>query len=394
MSDNQAPVVIVGSGLAGYGVAREWRRASPDTPLVIVTQDGGDSYSKPMLSNALASGKTAATLVMKPAQTMARDLAATVLTRRAVKALDAATQTLTLDDGQALRYRDLVLALGADPIRVPMQGDAADAVLSVNNLDDFAALAQAVDAAQPGPTRQVVIVGAGLIGCEFANDLLSRGFTPVIVDPADRALSRLLPEPASAALQAALSAAGVQWRLGATVQRVDRDDLGGFRVTLSQGEVMPAALVLSAVGLRPRTALASASGLHVARGIVTDRRLQTSAPHVWAVGDCAEVDGLNLPYVMPLMHQSRALASTLNGTPTALAYPAMPVVVKTPAWPTVVCPPPASVPATWRVAVQTDDELETHALNDAGALVGFSLHGKAVGRRAALAGQLVSGPWG
>ena len=92
--------------------------------------------------------------------------------------------------------------------------------------------------------------------------------------------------------------------------------------------------------LRPRTSLAHEAGLAVNRGIVTNRLLATSAPNVHALGDCAEVDGHTLPYVMPIMQQARALAATLAGTPTPVLYPAMPVIVKTPACPTVVCPPP------------------------------------------------------
>jgi len=109
MSD---PVVIVGAGLAGYNLARELRKASADLPIVVVSQDGAGFYSKPMLSNALASGKTAATLVMKSAEKMAEELRARVLPRTRVTQLDAHAQSLTLDSGEVLRYRDLVLAWG------------------------------------------------------------------------------------------------------------------------------------------------------------------------------------------------------------------------------------------------------------------------------------------
>ena len=384
-----APVVIVGSGLAGWNTAREFRRHDKDTPLVVVSRDGAGFYSKPMLSNALAANKSAQALLMKPAEKMAAEVGATVLAQAEVAAVDTAARTLVLADGRTRPWRDLVLALGADPIRLPLAGTAADSVLSVNDLDDYARFAAALEG-----VRSVALLGGGLIGCEFANDLLARGVRPVVLDLADRPLARLLPEAGSAFLRARLEAAGVGFRLGVSVQRVDTtsgaDAACRLRLTLSDGSTLDADLVLSAVGLAPRTALARAAGLAVNRGIVVDRRLATSAPHVHAVGDCAEVDGLNLPYVMPLMAQARALGATLAGHPTPVAYPAMPVTVKTPACPTVVCPPLSGQAATHGVWQVTGDDagLEAVLRDDTGRALGFALLGQATARKQALAAEV------
>jgi rubredoxin-NAD+ reductase len=374
------PVVIVGSGLAGYTVAREFRKLDAVTPLVVVSRDDAACYSKPMLSNALASGKTAASLVMKPAERMATDLDATVLKRIAVAAIDAPARRLRLEAGRELAWRDLVLALGADPIRLPLEGDAAG-VLSVNDLDDYARFADRL----PG-VRRVAILGAGLIGCEFANDLLSRGIAPVVLDIADRPLARLLPDAAGARLRERLEAAGVLFRFGVAARRVERDG-DGVRLTLTDGSTLAADLVLSAVGLRPRIGLAQAAGLATARGIVVDRRLATSAPHVHAVGDCAEVEGHWLPFVLPLMQQARALAATLAGMPAAVAYPAMPVVVKTPACPAVVCPPPAAADGAWQTEL-SDDSCEARFHAASGHPLGFAVLEAATARKQALAAQV------
>ena len=386
------PVVIVGAGLAGYNLARELRKADADVPIVVVSGCGAGFYSKPMLSNALASGKTAVTLVMKSAERMAEELRARVLPRTRVTLVDASAQTLTLDSGEVLRYRDLVLAVGADPIRLPLQGDAADSVLSVNDLDDFASFAQALDASPAGrPVQRVVILGGGLIGCEFANDLLARGVVPTVVDVADRVLARLLPAEASALLQTRLEAAGAHFKLGVGAVSVSRT-ASGLNLTLSDGSTLQADLIVSAVGLKPRTELAAMSGAVLGRGVQVSRLLATSVPHVHALGDCAEVDGQWLPYVMPLMQQARALAATLAGKPTPVAYPVMPVVVKTPAWPTVVCPPPADAAGHWEVT-SSDDALEARFVSassaeQAGALLGFVLQGKAVSQRQAWVAQV------
>lgn len=381
-------VVIIGSGLAGYNVARELRKLDAQVPIVVVSRDHAGFYSKPMLSNALAGKKTAATLVMKAADKIGAEINARVLPHSTVERLDTQARTLLLNSGEVLPYRDVVLAMGADPIRLPLQGNAASSVLSVNDLDDFAKFAEALD--HPNGVKHVTILGAGLIGCEFANDLLHRGIEPTVLDLADRALARLLPEAASLNLQTKLEAAGARFRFGVAVQSVNlASDGTGLQITLTDGSTFNTDLVLSAIGLKPRTALAASAGLPVNRGIVVDRHLATSAEHVYAVGDCAEVDGHTLPYVLPLMQQARALAAGLAGQKTPVAYPAMPVTVKTPACPTVVCPPPLDAQGEWTVTT-TDDALEARftASGQPDQLLGFVLQGKAVSQRQALAAQI------
>lgn len=375
------PVVVLGSGLAGYSVAREFRRLDKETPLVVVSRDAAGFYSKPMLSNALAGKKTAQTLVMKSAEKMAAELNATVRARVSVRQIDTAAQSIELDTGETLAYRDLVLALGADPIRLPLAGDAADTVLSVNDLDDYARFADRLAGA-----KTVAILGAGLIGCEFANDLLAHGIAPTLIDLADRPLPRLLPAEASERLRARLAAAGVQFRFDVAASRVEHA-AHGLRVTLSDDSTIDVDLVLSAIGLRPRTAVAQQAGLAVHRGVIADRWLATSAPHVYAVGDCAEVMGHTLPFVLPLMQQSRALAATLAGTPTPVVYPAMPVTVKTPACPTVVCPPPLDAPGTWSTEL-TDDGCTALFHGPDGALLGFAVLGSAIAQKQSLAARV------
>jgi len=372
-----APVIILGTGLAGYNLAREFRKLDKETPLVIVSRDHAGFYSKPMLSNALAGNKTAAALVMKPAEKMAAEINATVHANTGVRRIDAKAQSIELDDGRTLAYRDLVLALGADPIRLPLQGDAADTVLSVNDLDDYARFAERLEG-----VKRVAILGAGLIGCEFANDLISRGIAPTVLDLADRPLSRLLPEGASARLRERLETTGVSFRFGVGAARVDRHG-NELQVSLSDGSTLVCDLVLSAIGLRPRTVLAKEAGLTISRGVVTDQGLATSAAHIYAVGDCAEVEGHSLPYVLPIMAQARALGATLAGTPTKLIYPAMAVTVKTPACPTVVCPPPTEAEGSWLVTT-TDDACDARFIGPDGALLGFALLGAATALRQTL----------
>ncbi|MCK9984282.1 MAG: rubredoxin---NAD+ reductase [Azoarcus sp.] len=378
------PLVIAGSGLAGYNLAREFRKLDRDTPLMILSRDAAGFYSKPMLSNALSANRTAESLVMKSADKMAGEVLATIRPQVEIASLEPANRIAVLTSGERVAYRDLVLAIGADPIRLPIGGDGAADILSVNDLDDFALFAARLDGA-----RRVVVLGAGLIGCEFANDMLARGIAPTVIDIAAWPLGRLLPEAAATWFRQQLEAAGVTFRMKVSATTVERNG-DAYRVTLDDGSVLDADLVLSAVGLRPRTALASAAGLTVNRGIRVDRLLATSDAHIHALGDCAEVEGLVLPFVMPIMHQARALAATLAGKPTPVAYPAMPVVVKTPACPTVVCPPAANAEGSWQIQPQPDGEggleggVEAQFLAPDGTLLGFALLGAATARKQAL----------
>jgi len=369
------PVVIIGSGLAGYSVARELRKLDSALPLTILSRDEASFYSKPMLSNALASGKTAAQLAGASAGQMAAQLKAQVIPGVEVEAVDTAGRTLQAG-GAVLRYSKLVFALGADPIVLPLAGDAAQTVLRVNDLADYARFRAAIEA-----KKTVALLGAGLIGCEFANDLVAAGYRVHVIDPAPRPLGRLLPEALAQQLQRALAASGVVWHLGTAARAVSRN-AADLRVDLADGTALGVDAVLSAVGLRPRTQLAQRAGLQVNRGIVTDRLLQTSAADVYALGDCAEIDGQTLPYVLPLMQAARALAQTLAGTPTAVAYPAMPVVVKTPALPLIVCPPPA-LSGSWIYAEHANGT-EARFEDAGGKLLGFALAGSATARKQAL----------
>ncbi|HXE21615.1 MAG TPA: FAD-dependent oxidoreductase [Rhodoferax sp.] len=348
------PVIIVGAGLAGWSTARELRKLDGATPVLLITADRGDFYAKPSLSNAFAQGRTPAQLVGTPADQMAQTHHVTLMAHTQVLAIDPARGVVTTTGGE-FAYRDLVLATGAQPIRVPMAGNAADQVLSVNSLQDFevfhARVANTHGAENRG--KRVVIMGAGLIGCEFANDLAGAGYRVSVVDPAERPLAALLPASAGEALRDALHGLGIAWHFNATVAAVDQQTCGdppALQISLSNDVQIVADIVLSAIGLRADTTLAQAAGLACERGIVVDTALQTSAAHIYALGDGAQyasAGSRTLPFVMPIMGAARALAATLAGQRTELAFPLMPVTVKTPALPIVIATPAPGLPGQW-----------------------------------------------
>ncbi|MBM3358189.1 MAG: FAD-dependent oxidoreductase [Betaproteobacteria bacterium] len=373
-------IVIIGSGLAGYNVAKELRKLDKSAALAIITADGGEFYSKPMLSNALGTGKTPQTLPLNSATQMAEQLAAEVRVRTRVTAIEPEHHRVRLGD-ETLEYSKLVLAIGAAQIRLPLEGGAAGEVLSVNSLDDYARFRTTLDG-----KKRIAIIGAGLIGCEFANDLATSGREVEVIDIAGQPLPRLLPPEGGELLRDRLAALGVTWHLGTSASGIERSG-AGLRVALADGIAIDAEIVLSAVGLKPKLELAQAAGIEVNRGIRVNRFLETSAPDVHALGDCAEVEGLVLPFVMPIMHAARALAATLAGTRTALSYPAMPVLVKTPACPTIVSPPANDAAGEWKIE-KSEDGVKALFVDATGKLLGFSLNGKATAERAKLAQQV------
>jgi rubredoxin-NAD+ reductase len=407
------PIVVLGSGLAGYTLVRELRKLDRNVAITLITRDSADFYSKPMLSNALAQGKTAESLVTTAAAEMAKQLGITLLPHTEVIGMRRENKELQTSAGViesekllmrplAIRlgeqttlakspvmaghpYGRLVLALGADPIRLPLQGDAADAVVSVNDLADYAKFRGLLESAQQG-VKQVAIIGAGLIGCEFANDLATAGYAVTVIDPAAYPLSGLTPEQAGGQLLAPLASLGVTWRFGVAVKAVDRDT-SGYALTLTDASILSADVVLSAVGLRPRIELARSAGLAVNRGIVVDAQLRSSDPDIYALGDCAEIEGRVLPYVLPIMHAARALARVLAGEDARVEFPAMPVVVKTPAHPVAVLPVARDAIGAWRV-LANGRGIKFGFFDAQDQLRGFALTGEYATERNAMARQL------
>lgn len=373
-------IVVIGSGLAGYTLIREIRKLDKTISITLVSKEPGYFYSKPMLSTAIAGNKEARQLISTSAEAMATQLEINIVPETTVSAIDPTRQNIQTNKG-AIAYRKLVLALGADQIQIPLAGNAAQEVLSVNDLEDYAQFRAALVG-----KKRVAILGAGLIGCEFANDLVLGGYQVDVIDLAPQALGRLLPAEAAQALQNKLSDAGVNWHFSTTVQSVNHQ-VDALEVSLANGEVIACDVVLSAIGLKPRVDLAKAAGIKTRAGIEVNRELETSIPNIYSLGDCAEVEGLVLPYVMPIMQAARALAITLTGQTTALTYPAMPVMVKTPSLPTVVSPPAKDAHGQWKIS-RTDDGIEARYESEEGKLLGFVLMGAATSQRAALTKEL------
>ena len=374
-----AELIIVGTGMAGIGLARALRRQGDSRTIALVSADRGEEYSKPLLSTGFAKRLSPEKLAQRSAEALADELNAQLMAHTQVVELALEHQMLRLDNGTLLRYEHLVLATGAaprTPFRIP---DALKGrCFTVNDLDDYRRLHAAL--AQPS---RVAIIGAGLVGCEFANDLHAGGHHVTLVAPESTPLPRLLPEPLGHALAETFRTAGMQLALGRTLDSLSMNADRDLVLQLDSGERHTADIVLLATGLAPRTALAEAAGLAVsARGIEVDRLLRTRQPNVYALGDVACIDGVNAMYVQPLQASAKALAATLGGSPTPVSFGAWPIIVKTTLLP-VVAYPPVSTPQYWRVEGHGQD-LTALAEDKDGRLIGFALTGGCVRRKVEL----------
>lgn len=377
------PIIIIGSGFAGYTLAREFRKLDSTSPLIIITSDDGRSYPKPMLSNALSKGKTAEQLSLSSSEAMAKTLNITIINNSIVSDIDPQLQTVTITNAAPLHYQQLILALGATPIRNVLQGNATDDVLPINNLTDYTKFRE-----QLLNANHVAIIGPGLIGCEFANDLINTGIAVSVIGPSKLPMDGLLPEPIATELKTTLSNVGVDWYFQNTVTTVNYATTmskNGYELTLSNGDLIQADVVISAIGLCPNIELAKTIGITVNRGIVTDEYLQTSQPNIYALGDCAEVAGHNLLFIAPILAAAKALAKTLSGETTAVKYPAMPVAIKTPNYPLIVATPALLAEGSWQFeSAPSGFGIKAVFTNDSAALLGFVLSGDMVSEKQAL----------
>ncbi|MFJ5538926.1 NAD(P)/FAD-dependent oxidoreductase [Vreelandella titanicae] len=379
-TSSHAALVIIGTGMAGVGLARALRRLGDQRSITLVSADSGDDYSKPLLSTGFAKGLVPEQLAQRSATDLGEELNAQMVIHTQVTALDVDNQTILLKGGMVLGYDTLVLATGAAP-RVPfsIEPSVAPRCFTINDLDDYRRFHTALG---QGPAR-VAIVGAGLVGCEFANDLHAGGHRVSLIAPEGTLLPRLLPPPLGNALGDAFSEAGIHLHLARSIDSIAAESGEDIVLRLDNGDAVSADLVLMATGLAPRTALAESAGLNVSPGgIVVDRQLRTSHSNIHALGDAACVDGVNAMYVQPLQASVKALAATLSGAPTPVSFGAWPVVVKTPLLP-VVAYPPTNTPEHWRIEGEGGD-ISALAENKDGRLIGFALTGGCVRRKVEL----------
>ena len=270
-------MVIVGGGAAGYAAAEMLRREGYGGGVTIVSADDAPPYDRPNLSKDYLAGTAPEEwMPLRPPEFYAENAIQLRLSATAT-AIDVARRRLMLRGGEALDFDKLLLATGAEPIRLGVPGAELPFVRTLRSLADCREL---ISRARKG--SRVVIVGASFIGLEAAAALRHRDIAVHVVAPEARPMERVLGPALGDFLRSLHETHGVIFHLGHTLADIEAD-----RVRLDDGSLIDADLVLVGIGVRPRTDLAREAGLAIDRGVVVDEYLQTSAAHVFAAGDIA-----------------------------------------------------------------------------------------------------------
>jgi NADPH-dependent 2,4-dienoyl-CoA reductase/sulfur reductase-like enzyme/nitrite reductase/ring-hydroxylating ferredoxin subunit len=270
-------IVIVGGGAAGFAAAEKLRRLQYQGSLVMLSNDAALPVDRPNLSKDYLAGKAPEDwLPLRPASFYAEQGIELKLGAE-VTGIDVRSQVLTLADGGRIPYDRLVLATGAEPVRLTIPGAEQPHVLTLRSFADCQAII-----ARAASARRAVVLGASFIGLEVAAALRTRGIEVHVVAPEKRPMERILGPQLGGLVRSIHEEHGVIFHLENTATGIDGD-----RMMLKSGLTLAADLVVAGIGVRPRTALAELAGLRLDRGIVVDACLETSAPGIFAAGDIA-----------------------------------------------------------------------------------------------------------
>ena len=297
-------VVVVGNGMAGARVAAEIAVRQPRRPVTVLGAEPGAAYNRVLLSAVLAGTAREADIALAvPPSTV------DVRPADPVVAVDRQRRLVRTASGAAVRYGTLVLATGSDPWLPPVVG--LDTGLP--GVHTFRTVRDCRRIAATG-ARRAIVLGGGLLGLEAARGLAGRGVAVTVVHAGPHLMERQLDQAAGSVLGSTLARLGVRTVVGAEAVAVLGSDR--FRgLLLAGGAREHADLLVVACGIRPSTALASAAGLPVRRGVVVDDHLRTADPYVYAVGECAEHRGQVYGLVAPVWEQAAVAAAAICGRP-------------------------------------------------------------------------------
>ena len=370
-----APIVIIGSGFAALQTIKMIRNSDTELPITVITADQGVEYNKPSLSHVFSEQQRPEDLVTQTAQQLEEKYQITMITQTRVDSIDTDDHTIVTDHGERYRYSKLVLATGANTFVPPTLAEHQASLLTMNSLQEFSQGHKRIQSA-----NKVAVIGGGLIGVELALDLQSSGKEVIIVEPAPSLLASLLPRFVSGEIENALCKSGVTIKTTANVTSLTNKGMSKS-LSLAPPTISPQPSshtlevdeVIVAAGLKPNLHLAQQAGIATHRGILVNQQMQTSVPDVYAIGDCAEIEGRVLAYLQPAILSANVLAKQLLGQPSKLASPHMMTKVKTPSYPVLFS---GSLGDTTRWEASMNQEgIVARAFNDKDKMIGFVVTG-------------------
>lgn len=317
-------IVIVGSGFAARQVVKNLRKLDSDVPIRLIAADTCDEYNKPDLSHVISLKQSADDMTRQSAEDFAEMYRLTLNSHCQLTAIDRENKRIVADN-ETFGYDTLILATGAQAIVPPIPG--REWMVTLNSQQEYRRAQDALREAQ-----RVLILGAGLIGTELAMDANRAGKQVILLDKCHSLLASLLPVEVSSRLQHRLCQMGVEMLFNQGLESIEKTN-DGLLATLSNGRRITTDVVIASIGLKPDTTIAAQAGLWVDRGIEVDERMCTSDPHIFAVGDCAQIQGKLLPFLQPIQLSAMTLARNVLGGNEDVKFPAMLVKVKTPEMP-------------------------------------------------------------
>lgn len=279
MLNNNTHYVILGNGTAAVGVIEGIREVDKTGRITVISSEPYRVYGRPLISYLLLGKTTEEKMLQYRCESFYEDNDVTLMAGYTVTGIDASTKTLNLDDGSTVGYDKLCFCTGSRPFVPPMEGlDTVADKTSFMTLDDAKHLSALLG---ENGTKDVLIVGAGLIGLKCAEGILNRAKSITVVDLAPRILPNVLDERGSALIQQHIASKGVTFYLNNSVTHFEP-----HHATLQTGETLDFDILVVAVGVRPNTELAAEAGCKVERGIVIDHAGRTGVTDLYAAGDC------------------------------------------------------------------------------------------------------------
>ena len=289
--------VIVGNSAAGVGAVEGIRQYDRDNPITIVADEPHPVYSRPLISYLLGGMVSEAQMHFRPSDFYERHGVDTML-GVAVTEIHTDEGVISMAGGGRLPYDRLLIATGGRPFVPPLSGIDLEGVFTFTCWEDARAIDRYIETYN---VESALVLGGGLIGLKTTEALMARGISVTVVELADRILSATFDRTASKLAEAILRQAGTEIRTGTTVREIVGKDGRVDHAVLQYGERLGCDLMVFAIGVRPNVGLIPVeSGIEVDRGVVVDRRMQTSVPNVYAAGDCTEAVDMLLKVSRPI----------------------------------------------------------------------------------------------